>query len=60
MKRVNSKEDRRSILVTITKKGKKMLEEYNDQIRVLADRISKITRDENLPSLVETLEKASA
>ncbi|MDB4286391.1 MarR family transcriptional regulator, partial [bacterium] len=28
VKRVNSKEDRRSILVTITKKGRKMLDEY--------------------------------
>lgn len=60
VKRVNSKEDRRSILVTITKKGKKMLDEYNDQIRVLAERISEIAREDSLPGLVETLEKVNA
>lgn len=59
VKRVNSKEDRRSILVTITKKGKKMLEEYNSQIRSLADRITEIAQKDNLPTLVETLEKAT-
>lgn len=59
VKRVNSKEDRRSILVTITKKGKKMLEEYNSQIRSLADKITEIVQDGNLPTLVETLEKAT-
>lgn len=60
VKRVNSKEDRRSILVTITKKGKKMLDEYNDQIRVLAERISEIAREDSLPDLLETLEKVNA
>ncbi len=60
VKRVNSKEDRRSILVTITKKGKKMLDEYNDQIRVLAERILEISREDSLPTFVETLEKATA
>ncbi len=60
VKRVNSKEDRRSILVTITKKGKKMLEEYNSQIRSLADKITEITQKDNLPTLVETLERATA
>lgn len=60
VKRVNSKEDRRSILVTITKKGKKMLDEYNDQIRVLAERISEIAREDSLPGLLETLEKVNA
>lgn len=59
VKRVNSKEDRRSILVTITKKGKKMLEEYNSQIRSLADKITEIVQEGNLPTLVETLEKAT-
>lgn len=59
VKRVNSKEDRRSILVTITKKGKKMLEEYNDQVRVLAERIQEISREGSLPAFVETLEKAT-
>lgn len=61
VKRVNSKEDRRSILVTITKKGKKMLEEYNSQITSLAERITVIAHEENnLPSLVETLTKATS
>lgn len=60
VKRVNSKEDRRSILVTITKKGKKMLDEYNDQIRELAGKIEEVSLQENLPSFVETLTKATA
>ncbi|RMG31708.1 MAG: MarR family transcriptional regulator [Bacteroidetes bacterium] len=60
VKRVNSKEDRRSILVTLTKKGKRMLEEYNSQIKNLAEKISEVTEEKNLPSLVETLEKATA
>ena len=60
VKRVNSKEDRRSILVTITKKGKKMLDEYNSQIRSLAERITESMQSENLPGLVETLEKATS
>ena len=60
VKRVNSKEDRRSILVTITKKGKKMLDEYNDQIRDLAVKIAEVTQQEHLPSFVETLAKATA
>ncbi|MEM7368224.1 MAG: MarR family winged helix-turn-helix transcriptional regulator [Bacteroidota bacterium] len=61
VKRVNSKEDRRSILVTITKKGKKMLDEYNSQIRSLAERISEVAHGgNNLPNIVETLEKANS
>ena len=58
VKRVNSKEDRRSILVTLTKKGKRMLDEYNSQIKSLAEKISEFTQNENL--LVETLEKATS
>ncbi|MEL6851144.1 MAG: MarR family transcriptional regulator [Bacteroidota bacterium] len=60
VKRVNSKEDRRSILVTITKKGKRMLEEYNSQIKFLADKIAEIAKQDKLPDLVETLEKATS
>ncbi|MEZ4774306.1 MAG: MarR family transcriptional regulator [Bacteroidia bacterium] len=60
VKRVNSKDDRRSIMVTITKKGKKMLEEYNSQIKSLAERISEVSQMESLPQLVETLEKATS
>jgi MarR family 2-MHQ and catechol resistance regulon transcriptional repressor len=60
VKRVNSKEDRRSILVTITKKGKKMLEEYNSQIRDLAEKMSQIaSQEEALPYLVKTFERAN-
>ncbi|TAE46633.1 MAG: MarR family transcriptional regulator [Bacteroidetes bacterium] len=59
VKRVNSKEDRRSILITITKKGKKMLDEYNSQIKTLAERITEVANQE-VPVLVETLEKISA
>lgn len=60
VKRVNSKEDRRSILVTITKKGKKMLEEYNSQIRDLAEKMSQIaTQEETLPNLLKTFERAN-
>ncbi len=56
VKRVNSKEDRRSILVTVTKKGKKMLEEYDSQIKSLAVRISEISDTSNF---VATLEKVT-
>lgn len=59
VKRVNSKEDRRSILVTLTKKGKKMLEEYNAQVKDLAERISGSLESESLPGFVETLSKVS-
>ncbi len=60
VKRVNSKEDRRSILVTITKKGSRMLDEYNDQITVIATKIKSITQSETLPGLVETLHKVNS
>ncbi len=59
VKRMNSKEDRRSILVTITKKGSRMLEEYNDQITLIASKIKSITQTETLPDLVETLHKVN-
>lgn len=60
VKRVNSKEDRRSILVTVTKKGKRMLEEYNAQIRDLAEKMAGIASQENnLPQLVETFERTN-
>ncbi|MDP5168859.1 MAG: MarR family transcriptional regulator [Bacteroidia bacterium] len=55
VKRVNSKEDRRSILVNITKKGSRMLEEYNDQIKVIATKIKSMAQNETLPGLLETL-----
>ena len=46
--------------LNITKKGKKMLEEYNSQIKSLADRITEITQSEDLPQIVATLEQATA
>jgi MarR family 2-MHQ and catechol resistance regulon transcriptional repressor len=55
VKRVNSKEDRRSILVTLTKKGRKMLDEYNAQVKDLAEKLSDSA--ENLPDLLATLSK---
>ena len=55
VKRVNSKEDRRSILVTLTKKGKKMLDEYNQQITDLANKLSEASNGKGVPQLVETL-----
>ncbi len=60
VKRVNSKEDRRSILVTITKKGKRMLDEYDSQIHELAEKMAGIaSQGNNLPQLVETFERAN-
>ncbi len=59
VKRVNSKEDRRSILVTVTKKGQRMLEEYNDQINVIASRIKTASEGSTLPGLVETLHRVN-
>jgi len=57
VKRVNSKEDRRSILVTLTKKGKRMLDEYNEQIRSLAERMTQVaTQGDALPDVVKTFE----
>ena len=58
VKRANSKEDRRSIIVTITTKGKKMLEEYNSQVRMLAEKILATSDDEHITLLANTLEKA--
>lgn len=58
VKRANSKEDRRSIIVTITTKGKKMLEEYNSQVRMLAEKILAVSTDDHTSILVNTLEKA--
>jgi DNA-binding MarR family transcriptional regulator len=59
VRRVNSKEDRRSILVTLTKKGNRMLNEYNEQVTALADRITEAANGTGIPNLVETLDKVS-
>lgn len=37
IKRVNSKEDRRSVLITLTKKGKKLVDEYDQQASHYSD-----------------------
>ena len=41
IKRVNSKEDRRSVLITLTKKGKKLVDEYDQQAIKYSEVISK-------------------
>jgi MarR family 2-MHQ and catechol resistance regulon transcriptional repressor len=53
VRRVNSKEDRRSILVNLTKKGKRMLEEYNQQVIDLSDKFNKASAGKNLVDLFE-------
>jgi len=59
VKRVNSKEDRRSILITLTSKGRKMLEEYNSQITHLAEKISDSTQEDSIQALLHSLEKVN-
>ncbi len=49
IKRVNSKEDRRSVLITLTKKGKKLVDEYDQQAIKYSDLISK--QNDEAPSL---------
>lgn len=58
VKRVNSKEDRRSILVQITRKGKKMLAEYDSQVSSLAAVITERANG-NTPVFLKTLESIS-
>jgi len=60
VKRVNSKEDRRSILITLTSKGRKLLEEYNSQVSTLAEKIQNTTQEDSMQLLVHSLEKVSA
>jgi len=57
VRRVNSKEDRRSILITLTKKGRRMIEDYNSQVRQLAANLTEITGEDKVPELTATLEK---
>ncbi|MFK7970289.1 MAG: MarR family winged helix-turn-helix transcriptional regulator [Bacteroidia bacterium] len=58
VKRVNSKEDRRSILVQVTRKGGKMLGEYDQQVKDLAATI-KVAANGNTPVFLKTLEKVT-
>jgi len=60
VKRVNSKEDRRSILITLTSKGRKMLEEYNHQITSLAERISNSSQVDSIQAIVNGLGKVGS
>lgn len=60
VKRVNSKEDRRSILITLTSKGRKLLDEYNSQVSLLAEKIQNTTQEDSMEVLVNSLELASA
>ena len=59
VKRVNSKEDRRSILITLTSKGRKLLDEYNSQVSLLAEKIQNTTQEDSMEVLVSSLELAS-
>lgn len=59
VKRVNSKEDRRSILVTVTRKGQKMLEEYDKQILSLAQRITDQANGKGVDQIIHSLEMVS-
>jgi DNA-binding MarR family transcriptional regulator len=58
VKRVNSRQDRRSILVQLTRKGKKMLEEYDQKVAEIAVSIKAVANG-NTSVLVKTLEKVT-
>ncbi|MEZ4686336.1 MAG: MarR family transcriptional regulator [Bacteroidia bacterium] len=58
VKRVNSREDRRSILVQLTRKGKKMLDEYDQKVSDMAATIKAVANG-NTSLLVKTLEKVT-
>lgn len=45
IKRVNSKDDRRSVLITISKKGKKLVDEYDQQAIEYSEVIAKQPND---------------
>ncbi len=60
VKRVNSKEDRRSILITLTAKGRKLLDEYNSQVSLLAEKIQNTTQEDSMEVLVNSLDLVGA
>lgn len=45
VKRASSKDDRRSILVTVTKKGKKLIEDYDMQVQLFANKLAHLDED---------------
>ena len=59
VKRVNSKEDRRSIFVHLTNKGRDMLDKYNDYLREVSSRMKSAVMDEEFQALISGLEKIS-
>jgi MarR family 2-MHQ and catechol resistance regulon transcriptional repressor len=59
VKRVNSKEDRRSIFVHVTSKGKKLLDDYASFLRELTTRMQESVQAEQFKVLLEGLEKIS-
>jgi DNA-binding MarR family transcriptional regulator len=59
VKRVNSKEDRRSIFVHLTNKGRDMLSKYNEYLRQVSKRMKSAIQDEEFSALVSGLEKIS-
>lgn len=59
VKRVNSKDDRRSIFVHITTKGKKLLSDYAEFLRELSTRMREAMAEEQFGILVDGLEKIS-
>ena len=59
VKRINSKTDRRSIFVHLTKKGEDLLGKYAAFLRELSTRMMQSMHDEQFGLLVEGLEKIS-
>jgi DNA-binding MarR family transcriptional regulator len=57
VKRINSKDDRRSILVTLTKKGERMLGEYDGQAIEIAGAIKEGNSQGVVSSVIDVLEK---
>lgn len=60
VKRTLSKEDRRAVLVHLLRKGNQLIEEYNSQVKSLAEKISATVPSKELPVFVNTLEQVSA
>jgi len=59
VKRVNSKEDRRSIFVHLTNKGRDMLDKYNNYLREVSERMKSAVKDDEFRALISGLEKIS-
>lgn len=60
VKRTLSKEDRRAVMVHLVRKGNQLIEEYNSQVRLLAEKISSTVPVKELPVVLHTLERVSA